>query len=294
MVQLHLANHVAQRGLRELLDRVREVRDLVGRAHGMGDLGIDQRIDLHHHVILSDHVLAREHVHRFPQVDLVGPEMASERFARRRHDHLVPVDVARLVQPRHDQIQPRGQRPVVFPQPLDHHRLRLLDDADALGDGDDHEQRDRAKENQSWIHDSGSLSTMSVVPSTWTTITRVPGSSTAWSTDAPRQFSPSTITRPERAPPSIRSVTTPVLPSSASTLVRTPVPDSSRKCRRRNGRIPTRLARVVAAKAITWPVSPTGARPTSPAAKHPMATQASQNPGANISATSSNTPTTVQ
>src|SRR6267143_3723510 len=140
--------------------------------------------------------------------------MAGERIAGRRHDHLVPVDGARLVQPRHDQVHPRGQGPVVPSQPLDHHRLRLLHDADALGHGDHDEQRDRAEENQSWSHDSGSLSTMSVVPSTWTTITGVPSSRTAPSTEAPRQFSPSTITRPERAhplyPASIRSVTTPV------------------------------------------------------------------------------------
>ncbi len=149
MVQLHLADHIAQRGLRELLDRVGQVRNLVGRAHRVGDLGVDQRIDLDHHVVLGDHVLPREHVHGLPQIDPGGAEMAGERIARRRHDHLVPVDVARLVQPRHDQVHPRRQGPVVLPQPLDHHRLRLLHDADAFGDGDDHEQRDRAEENQS-------------------------------------------------------------------------------------------------------------------------------------------------
>src|SRR5256885_9800556 len=69
------------------------------------------------HVVLGDHVLPREHVHRLAQVDLLSAEMACERVARRRHDHLVPIDRPRLVDDRDDQVHPGGERAVVPPQP---------------------------------------------------------------------------------------------------------------------------------------------------------------------------------
>src|SRR6266516_3240786 len=54
-------------------------------------------------------------------------------------------------------------------------------------------------------------------------VTWVPGSSTVASLEAPRQSSPSTFTRPG-SPGAMRSVTVPVLPSSASTPVRSSEP----------------------------------------------------------------------
>src|SRR5439155_22537147 len=175
VVQLHFADHVPQGGLGQLLDRVRQVRDLVGRAHRVGDLGIDQRVDLDDDVVLRDHVLAGEHVHRLAQVDLLRAKMARERVARRRDDHLVPVDGPRLVDDRDDQVHSGGQRAVVFSQTLDDHRLRLLHDADALGDDRDRDQRYRGGDDQRTdvVHAQLSLSTYSVAPSTRTTLTLV-------------------------------------------------------------------------------------------------------------------------
>src|SRR5207249_10771742 len=159
----------------------------------------------------------------------VGAEVARERVPRRGHDHLMPVDVPRLVQPGNDQVDARRQGAIVSPQALDHHRLRLLHDADALGHRDDHEQRDRAEQDQPEIHESSSFSTMSLVPSTCTTITRVPGSSTPSPTDAPRQSSPFTLTLPRPVCDSIRSLTRPVWPTRASTFVRSspPLPETT-------------------------------------------------------------------
>src|SRR5439155_25703928 len=162
------------------------------------------------------HVLAREHVHRLAQVALLGAEVAREGVARRRHDHLVPVDRPRAVEDRHDEVDAGRQRPMILAEALDDHRLRLLHDPDAAADGDDREEGDRRDHDQTRRHRYISLSTMSVVPSTCSTETRVPGSSTVSSTEVPRQFSPSTSTRPGRPAGSIRSVTTPVLPISAS------------------------------------------------------------------------------
>src|SRR6266508_430321 len=64
---------------------------------------------------------------------------------------------------------------------------------------------------------------MRVVPSTWMIVTWVPGSMTVASDDAPRQSSPSTLTRPGPPGP-MRSVTMAVLPSSAATPVRSSDP----------------------------------------------------------------------
>ena len=46
-----------ERSRRELLDRVRQVVDLVDRLHGIGDLEIHEGIDLDADVVGSDHVL---------------------------------------------------------------------------------------------------------------------------------------------------------------------------------------------------------------------------------------------
>ena len=72
----------------------------------------------------------------------------------------------------------------------------------------------------------------------------------------------------------------------ASTPVRTPDPGPSWKWRIITGRNPIMLARLVAAKAMVWSVTPAnGRRPTSPAATQPTARQAIQKPVVNISAT---------
>src|SRR3989475_447655 len=125
-----------------------QITDPVRATYEIGDLGIDQRVDLHHHVVLGDHVLAREDVYRLAQVDLVGAEMARERLSGRRDDHLVPVDRPRLVDDRDDGGHPGGEGAVVFAQALDDHRLSLLHDADPARGDRDREQRDRRRDDE--------------------------------------------------------------------------------------------------------------------------------------------------
>src|SRR5207249_6301490 len=229
------------------------------------------------------------------QVDLLRAKMARERVARRRDDHLVPVDGPRLVDDRDDQVHSGGQRAVVFSQTLDDHRLRLLHDADALGDDRDRDQRYRGGDDQRTdvVHAQFSLSTYRVAPSTRTTITRVPGSSAASMSDAARQSSPSTNTRPFPVPGSMRSETIPTLPASASTLVRMADPLGCR-CRSKKGRMPTRDKRVPAAKLSAGTIAPGTTRETTPAARQPTATESSQKPGASISATNRSRAATSQ
>src|SRR5205823_14415676 len=131
-----------------------------------------------------------------------------------------------------------------------------------------------------------SLSTYRVVPSTRTTITRVPGSRGASMSDAARQSSPSTRTRPFPVVGSMRADTIPTFPASASTLVLISRPARC-STRSRKGRTPTSDSSVPAATARAGATTPGSTSETRPAASEPTATESSQNPGAIISATKS-------
>src|SRR5256885_1890059 len=109
-------------------------------------------------------------------------------------------------------------------------------------------------------------------------VTGVPGSMTEASDDAPRQSSPSTLTRPADPGP-IRSVTIPVLPSRASTPVRRSDPGPSwRRCMSR-GRNPAMLTMLDTANARPCETKPSpGIKPTTPATAAPTPGPANPNP----------------
>ena len=69
LVELVLAEHRAQRGLRQLAGRGHEVLDLDDRALGIDDAEIEHRIDLHRDVVARDHVLRRHVLHDHAQID---------------------------------------------------------------------------------------------------------------------------------------------------------------------------------------------------------------------------------
>jgi glycogen operon protein len=108
VLERHPADHVSERGDRELLDRAYVVRDLVGRGLRVGDLEVDDRVDVDHEVVLGDHGLRREGDHLLPQVD----------------QRLHPVHVG------HDQGKARVEGALVAPQPLDDPGARLRHDPD--------------------------------------------------------------------------------------------------------------------------------------------------------------------
>jgi hypothetical protein len=60
VLERHPADHVAQRRDGELFDRRDEVLDLIRRGLGIGDLEVDDRVDVDHQVVLGDHRLRRE------------------------------------------------------------------------------------------------------------------------------------------------------------------------------------------------------------------------------------------
>ena len=69
LVELVLAEHRAQRGLRELAGRVEVVLDLDDRVLRIDDAEVDHRVDLDRDVVARDHVLGRHVHHDDAQVD---------------------------------------------------------------------------------------------------------------------------------------------------------------------------------------------------------------------------------
>ena len=69
LVELVLAEHRAQRGLRELAGRLEEVLDLDDRVLRVDDAEVDHRVHLHRDVVARDHVLRRHVEHDGAQVD---------------------------------------------------------------------------------------------------------------------------------------------------------------------------------------------------------------------------------
>src|SRR6185437_8240096 len=114
--QVQPADHVAQRGDGQLLDGLDEVRDLVCGCLRVGDLEVQDRIDVDYEVVFGDDRLRRERYDLFPQVH-AGPH---------------PVDE------RHDGVEAGVQRPAVGTQPLDDIGARLRHNPDCAAEADDH------------------------------------------------------------------------------------------------------------------------------------------------------------
>ena len=69
LLERQAADHVAQRGDGELLDRLQRVGDLVGRGLRVGDGEVDDGVDPDDEVVLGDHGLRRERDDLLAQVD---------------------------------------------------------------------------------------------------------------------------------------------------------------------------------------------------------------------------------
>ena len=89
LIQLEFTDDVTQCGLRQLLDSVGQVIDLIHGLERVHNLEIQQCIDLGHYVILGNHVLLVEVVHLLTQVDYIGGAIASVLIS---HNALGAVD----------------------------------------------------------------------------------------------------------------------------------------------------------------------------------------------------------
>jgi hypothetical protein len=106
LVQLHLADHAAQRGLRQLRDGDDVVAAAVAGAHRVGDLEVQDAVHLQLGVVLGDADLAGHVQRHFLQRMLVGHALDEG----------------------DDELQARGQRAVVLAQAFDHPGVLLRHD----------------------------------------------------------------------------------------------------------------------------------------------------------------------
>ena len=157
LLERHPADHVAQRGDGEQVDRVDGVRDLVRRRLRVGDLEVDDRVDVDDEVVLGDHRLRLERDRLLAQVE----------------QRLDAIDE------RDDKRQSRRQRARVAAEALDDAGPRLRDHANRLRERDENEEHDHSEHDQSGSSQTSYSATSAVAPSIWTTSTVVPSANTS-------------------------------------------------------------------------------------------------------------------
>ena len=119
-VEFELADHTAQRGLRQLGDGHDVVGRAVAGAHGVGHLKVQDAVHLQLGVVAGDADLAG-HVER---------------------DFFQAVLVSHLVHKWHQKVQARRERAGIFAQPLFHPGVLLRHDLDGARDKDDGNDKD--------------------------------------------------------------------------------------------------------------------------------------------------------
>src|SRR5207248_8938707 len=120
----------------QLDDCAGEVCDFVDGLDGVCYLPIDDRVNVYGHVVARNHGLRRKVYVLLAQVnrDQSGP-------------HVRPVDAARLVEERNDDVQAAPRNAAEATQTLDEHDGRLRHDLYSLGGDDERGQRDEHEED---------------------------------------------------------------------------------------------------------------------------------------------------
>src|SRR5690606_33741614 len=130
LLQVHAADHVAQRRRGELFDGLDEVRDLIGGVIGIGHPYIDRGVHIDGKVVLGDRRLRREAHHLDAHVDAL-PDVVHER------DH---------------DVESRFHVAVVPAEPLHHEDHRLRDDAQAAPADDEQDRHEDQQDEDDWKH----------------------------------------------------------------------------------------------------------------------------------------------
>ena len=144
MVQIHLADDGAHPRDGQLDDGPDEVGDFVDGLDGVRDLPVDDRVNVNGHVVARDDGLRREVYVLLAQV--YGSHAAA---------HVRPVDGARPVEKRHDDVEAAVGDAVEAAEPFDEHHGRLRDDLDGLGgDGQQDDAEDDEEKGNEIFHDA--------------------------------------------------------------------------------------------------------------------------------------------
>ncbi|MDZ7826091.1 MAG: hypothetical protein U5R48_08900 [Gammaproteobacteria bacterium] len=162
LVQLHLADHRAQRGLGEDLHRLTHVGHLVDGAARVDDLVVQRAVDVHRHVVGGHDRLTGKVHHGLAAID-AGLEAAARVVVLSHADVAGHDDGARALDERNDDVHAAFQDAIERPQPLDDHHLGLAHDDQAPGD-DDHAdgEEDEADDQPREIADSMSTARLKV------------------------------------------------------------------------------------------------------------------------------------
>src|SRR6266545_1383144 len=184
VVQLHLAEHAAQRGLGQLGRRVHVILDREEGLLGIDDAEEDDRVDLDRDVVTGDDVLGRHVGGHRAQADAL-PDLVDEGH---QQDQAGAVALPAGVE---DRLRPPAE-------PEDDHAFVLGDDAEQRAQDEQHHDHSSDHEQRVDVHEappSPAFSTVSVSPFTSTTRTLAPSGTGAPRATA-RHSSPCTSTCP--------------------------------------------------------------------------------------------------
>ena len=121
LLEVEGTDQVTQRGRGQLLDRLQEVRDFVGRAFRIGDLEVDHRVDRDHRLVGRDDGLRREVRDLLTKVDARGD----------------------AVHEGNQQVEATLQNRLVATKALNNVRLRLRDNPHRTHQRNDNENNER-------------------------------------------------------------------------------------------------------------------------------------------------------
>ena len=119
LIKFQFTDDITQRRLRQLLDSVRQIIDLVSGLEGIDNLEVEQRIDFSLNVILRNHILLGEVVDLFAQVDSRGILITA---VVEHDDRLSTVDE------RDDDVDTWTEGSIIASQTLNDLGFRLWDD----------------------------------------------------------------------------------------------------------------------------------------------------------------------
>src|SRR6266404_3153112 len=188
LVELVLAQHRAQRGLRQLAGGLQEVDHLDDRVLRVDDAEIDHRVHLHRDVVARDHVLRRHVEH-----------------------HGAQVDAHHLLDHRDDDDQPRPFHGLETAEQEHHGALVLAQDLDRRSDQDqdDHQRAEPKTEIEPHRQPPSSGTAVRTSPSMAMTRNRCPRR-TGFCVRT-RQLSPRTLAQPSPSKSSSASPAAPII-----------------------------------------------------------------------------------
>ena len=134
LVEFQFTNNVTQGCLREFLDSVGQVINLINSFEWVNNLEIQQCIDLRLHIILGNHILLVEVIDLLTQINVGGVEITPS---------TVSDNALGLVNKRDNHIDTGTQRGMILAKTLNDLGLALRDNHKALFHDDERKQYER-------------------------------------------------------------------------------------------------------------------------------------------------------